>query len=190
MTILTVSWISLSLHKAFMPIHIIIDGYNLIRQSRSFSDIDHRDLQKGREALLESLADYRRIRKHRMTVVFDGSGAPFYSTVTDRFRGIEIKYSRRGESADTVIKKMADRLKEKALIVSSDRDIVDHAVSRGAATIRSREFETIMVNTPHQLSGHDSRPPEDGWVPTTKKKGPHRRLSKSARRSRLKIQKL
>jgi len=173
-----------------MPIHIVIDGYNLIRQSRSFSDIDHRDLQKGREALLDSLVDYRRFRKHRMTVVFDGSGAPFFSTVTDRYRGIEIKYSRRGESADMVIKKIANRLKEKAMIVSSDRDIVDHADSQGSATISSQEFEKIMVHTARQINGPEPIPKEDGWVPTTKKKGPRRRLPKSAWRSRLKIRKL
>lgn len=190
MTILTASLAFLSLHEAFMPIHIIIDGYNLIRQSRSFSDIDSLDLQRGREALLDSLVSYRKVRKHRITVVFDGSGAPSFSTFTDRYKGIEIKYSRRGESADTVIKKMSDRLKEKALIVSSDRDIVDHAVSEGSAAISSREFETIMVNRSHHINGQDPFHDENGWAPTTKKKGPRRRLSKSARRSRVKIQKL
>jgi len=31
---------------------------------------------------------------------------------------------------------------------------------------------------------------ESGWIPTTKKKGPSRRLSKKDRKSRIKIQKL
>ena len=190
MMTLTVSSASLSLHEVFMSIHIIIDGYNLIRQSRSLSDVDQINIQRGREALLERLSDYGKVRKHRMTVVFDGSGAPSFTTHTDRFRGIEIRFSRRGESADTVIKKMSNRIKEKALVVSSDRDIIDHAVLQGSATISSPEFEKIIANTSTNIDGHDETNGENGWIPTTKKKGPRRRLSKNARRSRLKIQKL
>jgi predicted RNA-binding protein with PIN domain len=190
MMTLTASLAFLNLHDAFMSIHIIIDGYNLIRQSRSLSDFDQLNIQRGREALLESLDDYRRVRKHQMTVVFDGAGAPSFSTPTDQFRGIEIKFSRSGESADTVIKKMSDRLKEKALVVSSDRDIIDHVVLQGAATISSQYFYKIIGNASHNINDRDAIEDEKGWIPTTKKKGPKRRLSKSARRSRLKIQKL
>jgi predicted RNA-binding protein with PIN domain len=173
-----------------MPIHIVIDGYNLIRQSRSLSGVDQIDLQQGREALLERLSNYRRIRRHRMTVVFDGSGAPSFSTPTDRFNGIDIRFSRQGESADAVIKRMASRLKEKALVVSSDRDIIDHAVLQGSATISSREFEKKVVHTSENIGGYAQIEKETGWAPTTKKKGPRRRLSKNARRSRIKIEKL
>jgi len=173
-----------------MPIHIIIDGYNLIRQSSLFSDIDRLNLQRGREMLLEYLADYRQRRHHRVTVVFDGAGAPSFSPPKDRFRGVDIRFSRSGETADAVIKKMTSRLKEKALVVSSDREIIDHAVLKGAATIRSPEFEKIVLS----ITGEGDRSNETGedssWTPTTKKKGPRRRLPRNARRSRLKILKL
>ncbi len=172
-----------------MSIHIIIDGYNLMRQSRSLSVADPPDIQRGREALLKRLDHYRRIRAHQITVVFDGSGAPSFSTSTDLFRGIEITFSKRGESADTVIKKMSDRLKEKALVVSSDREIMDHAVLQGAAAISSPEFDRILS---HASENNDMNEMENdtSWALTTKKKGPRRRLSKTERRSRLKIQKL
>ena len=190
MKTLTASSASLSLHEAFMPIHIVIDGYNLIRQSRLLSEVDQIDIQRGREVLLERLSDYREIRKHRITVVFDGFGAPFFSTPADRFKGIDIRFSRRGESADAVIKRMTSRLKEKALVVSSDRDITDHAVLQGAATISSREFEKKIANTSANLDEYTETEMEISWAPTTKKKGPRRRLSKRARRSRIKIEKL
>ncbi len=38
-----------------MPIHIIIDGYNLIRQSSALSVLDNQDIQLGREALIDQL---------------------------------------------------------------------------------------------------------------------------------------
>ena len=52
--------------------HIIVDGYNLIRQSDTFRQSERKSLEEGRNALLRSLAGYRKLRGHRITVVFDG----------------------------------------------------------------------------------------------------------------------
>ena len=58
-----------------MPIHIIIDGYNLIRRSKKLSAFDVQDIQLGREALIDMLATYKKIKAHRITVVFDAGGS-------------------------------------------------------------------------------------------------------------------
>jgi uncharacterized protein len=173
-----------------MSIHIVIDGYNLIRCSSSLSTLDQQDIQLGREALVHTLAAYKKIKRHMITVVFDGTRAPPFSQNKDRVKGINIKFSRSGETADTVIKKIAAREKEKVLVVSSDLDIVNFSASQGAAIISSLEFEeklTLAVNMDTKEIEEQAR---DGWVPTTKKKGPSRRLSKRKRRNRVKIKKL
>ena len=85
-----------------MSIHIVIDGYNLIRQSRSFSDLDRQDLQMGREALVDALAAYKRVKPYAITVVFDGGDASGGMPRRDRLKGIELRYSNPGELADTV----------------------------------------------------------------------------------------
>jgi len=173
-----------------VPIHIIIDGYNLIRQSNSLSRFDHQDIQLGRESLLNELAVYRQIKRHRITVVFDGANAPPLSPNKERIKGIKVKFSRSGESADAVIKRMAAHEREKALIVSSDLEVVNFAASKGAATISSRLFEEKLKMAAYtSLKGIESED-ENGWTPKTKKKGPSRRLSKKKRRDRIKIKKL
>ncbi|MCD4762468.1 MAG: NYN domain-containing protein, partial [Desulfobacterales bacterium] len=48
-----------------MSLHIIIDGYNLIRQSTTLSDLDGQDIQLGREALLNMLVAYKKIKHHK-----------------------------------------------------------------------------------------------------------------------------
>jgi len=174
-----------------MSLHIIIDGYNIIRQSKQLSTLDRRDIQEGREALQDILVEYRKRRGHRITIVFDGTNAMSPDTQHQRFRGIDILFSRNGETADTVIKRMAAREKERALVVSSDRDIVSFVTSVGSATIGSRTFEDKLFQA---LYGGDNGgmedPPETGWVPTTRKKGPSRRLPKKKRRNRDKVNKL
>jgi predicted RNA-binding protein with PIN domain len=173
-----------------MALHIIIDGYNFIRQSAELSLLDRADLQAGRDSLLDLLAAYKRLKGHRITVVFDGADAPGALVRRDRVKGINIRFSRGGESADAVIKRMAAREKEKALVVSSDRAVVDHCLAQGAAAISSPQFEQRAALA-DALDGDALEDQSDsGWVPTTRKKGPRRRLPRKKRRSRMRIKKL
>ncbi len=174
-----------------MSLHIIVDGYNVIRQSKQLRILDLRDIQEGREALQDILAEYRKSKGHRITLVFDGTNAVSPGSQRQRFRGIEILFSRNGETADTVIKRMAARERERALVVSSDRDIISFVASVGSATIGSRTFENKILQALYSCEGdgmEDS--PDTGWVPTTRKKGPSRRLPKKKRRNRDKTNKL
>jgi predicted RNA-binding protein with PIN domain len=173
-----------------MSIHIIIDGYNLIRQSSTLSALDQQDIMLGRDALIDMLAAYRKMKPHRITVVFDGSNSPLFSPQRNRQRGISMRFSRSGESADDVIKRMAGREREKALVVSSDREVAAFAASCGAATISARAFEAKIEMAAHPDSSISGEKDYAGWTPTTKKRGPARRLPKKQRRNRMKIKKL
>jgi predicted RNA-binding protein with PIN domain len=173
-----------------MSIHIIIDGYNLIRQSTTLSALDQQDIMLGREALVDKLAAYRQIKPHRITVVFDGRDGPLFSLQPNRKKGISMRFSRRGESADDVIKRMAYSEREKALVVSSDREIADSAASCGAATISARQFEARIAMAANPDNPVSEVEDSSGWIPTTKKKGPSRKLPKRQRRNRMKIKKL
>ena len=173
-----------------MAIHIIVDGYNLIRQSETLRLLDQQDLQSGRDALVDRLAAYKRIKSHKITVIFDGTQAPLLSTPRDRIQGISVEFSRNGESADTLIKRLARREREKALVVSSDREIVNTAAASGAATISSDEFEIKMALATSMSGVEIDEGDQHGWMPTTKKKGPRKRLPKKRRKNRNKISKL
>ena len=173
-----------------MSIHIIIDGYNLIRQSGFLSVFDRRDIQDGREALIDMLTAYKKIKGHQVTVVFDGADAPGFSQTRDLIKGIRVRFSRSGESADDAIKKMASKEREKALIVSSDLDVVDFAALKGCATISSPMFEEKIAMAAYMDSKGIDQEDQSGWIPSTKKKGTSKRMSKKKRRSRVKIQKL
>ncbi len=178
--------------KLLMSVHIVIDGYNLIRQSPTLSVIDCRSLEEGRDALLECLASYKKVKRHSMTVVFDGTGADTHMGQRTRWKGIRILFSRPGELADSVIKKIVARERERAVVVTSDREIADFASKYGAATIGSLEFENKVNMATHlDMNETDFAETEgEGWTPTTKKRGPSRRRSKRDRKRRIKTRKL
>ncbi len=173
-----------------MPIHIIIDGYNLIRQSSTLSVLDDQDIQLGREALIDQLAAYKRLKRHRISVVFDGQNAPTISTRRDRVKGIDIIFSSMGELADTVIKRMVSGEKERALVITSDRDIQSYASAHGANVVNSPAFEEKLTMAGYMMLKGEEENGSEGWIPTTQKKGPRRRLSKKARKNRARINKL
>ena len=175
-----------------MALHIIIDGYNLIRQSSTLSLIDQEDLQLGREALIDMLAAYKKIKAHKITVVFDAAYSDAVSQQTENIKGIRVVFSRQGELADTVIKRMAEKERERALVVSSDHEILNTVESSGASTISSVAFEyRISMASYMTQKGMQSLEEEDaGWQPTTKKKGPRRKKSKRERKQKVKIRKL
>ncbi|MBM4287326.1 MAG: NYN domain-containing protein [Deltaproteobacteria bacterium] len=172
-----------------MAVHLIIDGYNLIRQSPELLAQEAQDLAWGREALLEKLAAYRRLKPHPITVVFDGWEGGEFMGNRDRFQGILILYSRRGEKADAVIKRLAEQERERALIVTSDREIADYALRQGAAVLCAAEF---ILRLEFAESGDLSEESDEMEDPgsRTRKKGPAHRASKKIRRRRQRLKKI
>jgi len=174
--------------------HIIVDGYNLIRQSDTFRHSERKSLEEGRNALIRSLANYRKLRGHRITVVFDGweGGSP--REERDLASGVEIIYSRLGEKADEVIKRLLGKGDGEILVVTSDREIAVFATRRGKTAIASAEFDALLQRSAAgpsiaEVPGNGD-PDEDDDRTGMKRKGPSRRLSKQKRAALARFKKL
>ena len=176
--------------------HIIIDGYNLIRQSAALRRYERFSLEEGRKALIRFTALYKRRKGHKMTVVFDGwEGGPAEEE-RDRQEGIDIVYSRRGEKADDVIKRMVQHRGEECVVVSSDRDIADFVSRRGGTAVSSQDFEALIDKVKDRMSDTQPRSDEgydkdeDDVREGVKRKGPSRRLSRKKKAAIVKLRKL
>ena len=174
--------------------HILIDGYNLIRQSPNLRRFERQSLEAGRKALIEWLSLYRRRKRHRITVVFDGwaGGSPLQER--DSVSGIGLIYSPLGVKADEIIKEISAATDEEILVVSSDREITSFAERHGKTALPSQEFETyinrLMVK-PDDYGKPDKQAGDEYYTRrSTAKKGPSRRLSRSRKRTEAIIRKL
>ena len=173
-----------------MALNLIIDGYNLIRQSPYLQAIEARELEAGREALLSSLAAYRQSRPgHKITVVFDGWDKGGWKESRDRQGGITIIYSGRGEKADEVIKRLLEKERNRAVVVSSDRELQDYADRVGAAWITAPQFEASHLRAGAGRSPEDE-PAEEESPPRPSKKGPAHRAPKRQRQRQQRLKKL
>lgn len=178
------------------PMHIYIDGYNMIRQSIRLRRFERHSLEAGRTALIDWLAQYRTRKNHRITVVFDGWVSGGAREERDYSGGIGMIYSPKGVKADDVLKRIIASSDEEILVVSSDREIVSYAVRRSKAAMPSPEFESIVdrqLATPEadMAFGKEKEDDDDNDSGRFRhKKGPARRLSRAEKQARARIRKL
>jgi predicted RNA-binding protein with PIN domain len=173
-----------------MPLRIIIDGYNFIRQSPDLRRHDYEELARGREKLMAMLCPYRALKGCPMTVVFDGWETGDLTEHRSREKGIDIIYSRRGEKADEVIKRMVSQSREALIVVTSDSEIAHFCRGRRCEVIPSPLFEEKVAFARYAdqkgaLENDEPPPPR-----STRKKGPAKKLPKSKRRQLESLKKL
>ena len=162
---------------------ILLDGYNFIKQSPDLRKLEEVELQKAREGLIERLARYKRVKGHPITVVFDGWQEGRAAGHRERPRGIEVIFSRVGEKADEVLKRMAAEKKGGVLVVTSDREVASFAEKKGAGVISASDFADKMEMARfYDLKGGAEEGASLDRPVAPDKRGPSHRLSKSRRR--------
>jgi len=107
---------------------LLVDGYNVIRSSSLYRDIEVDDFSGGeglnpaREALIADVATIAQ-NTYAATVVFDGGGNVESTGEPHEVAGIEVIYSPAGVSADSVIETLATRARDRGdevYVVTSD----------------------------------------------------------------------
>jgi predicted RNA-binding protein with PIN domain len=166
---------------------IVIDGYNLIRRSPRLCPIDRRDMEEGREALLTTLAAYRRLKGHRITVVFDGWERGGLREQVSLTAGLQVVFSRRGERADQAILRFVEQAPSGAVAVTSDRALADEVARTGALVLSAEEFHERLDRALREGDeGEFQKEEDDESVSESpgprRPKGPARRPSKQAKR--------
>ena len=150
--------------------------------------IYHKDLETQREKLVNLLIDYRKKRGHDITVVFDGwktGGAEENHSVTG---GIRVIYSRIGEKADAVIKRLISDIRKEWIVVTSDRDIVSYAWASGSIPLSSPDFLRAIEKEPSCFAEEECDDSQEYVEP--QRKGNPRRLSKKEKAVRRALIKL
>lgn len=119
----------------------IIDGYNFIRQSRRFAEIEAREHAKGEMLAIEYLAKFSKVTEQGLVVVFDNYSSLNQVPKEEQIAGIKILRSRGGYTADEEIIELAEQYGEGCIVISSDRAILEASIRSKASILTSGEFE-------------------------------------------------
>ena len=167
--------------------YLIIDGYNLLHADRTLVSLSPIELQRERDHLVDQLSAYRGLRQTEITVVFDGWQGGWSTEKRERKKGIDLVFSKLGEKADEVIKRLAREKGAGATVVTSDREISRSAERMAIAVIPSDQFREKIENALTKgEKGFEDEEERNG----EKRKGPSRMLSKKEKRMRSALKKL
>ena len=168
--------------------HLIIDGYNLLHVTRSLTQLSSIELQRERDQLIHQLSAYRQLKPCEIAIVFDGWQGGWNTERKEWQKGIELIFSKLGEKADEVIKRLVKEKGSGAIVITSDREIANYAERMAAAVIPSDQFREKMERSVLKIAKdfEEEKEGEEGF----KRKGPSRRLSKKEKRTRAALKKL
>ncbi len=105
--------------------------------------------------MIRLLSEYRKMKGHDITVVFDGWKSGGSREEALKTGGITVIYSRLGENADYVIKRIISRDKREWIVITSDRDIAAFAWANGSIPVPSERFRTVMEEWPSFEGGYE-----------------------------------
>ncbi|MBN9388561.1 MAG: NYN domain-containing protein [Chloroflexi bacterium] len=165
-----------------MAWHFIIDGYNLMKTDPELAMFMRNGLEYAREGVIKRVDNARGLKNARsITIVFDGhQGGQAVETRQRRGR-LVIVYSKLGETADEVIKRLVlTYTKEQEVkVISRDWELKDAAREAGQSSGNIKRKQSL-----HQARQQAAAKDEDGggWNNSTKKRGPAKRPSKNSRK--------
>lgn len=120
--------------------HIIIDGYNVLKQVIHQNTIS----ESQRRGFINVLGKYAHKKNHTITVVFDGGPTTWPSHEKDH--GVIVTYVGTKQSADDYIKTMIANKRHGILIVSSDNEIKHAAAHQGLVSVDGIEFYKMVMS--------------------------------------------
>lgn len=133
---------------------IVIDGYNVLKLVHSTTHIH----ESARTQFLKQLAAYGKRKGHSIVLVFDGG--PYDMSTAERHGQATVVYAGYRETADDYIKRYLDEHRNRELLlVTHDRDLVNHALRYDIPTIDVWPFyERVLKKEPsHAQTGHFRR---------------------------------
>jgi predicted RNA-binding protein with PIN domain len=112
--------------------HLIVDGYNVTK--RGFGEVS---LEQQRSRLVNGLGGIAAQTGAEVTVVFDG--AERVVGLPPAPRGVRVLFSRKGETADELIRRLvrAEPAGRPLVVISSDREVADGVRRHGAYPLGS-----------------------------------------------------
>jgi len=121
---------------------LIVDGYNIIHAWPEFEKLKDSNLEHARVKLVSILANYAPLSGQNVVVVFDAHQVKNADERTEVIDGVEVVYTRQGETADSLIERLAGTLSEKGRVhvATSDWDEQRIIFGRGAYRLTPGEL--------------------------------------------------
>lgn len=123
--------------------YLFVDGYNIINNWEELRSISLEDLESSRNKLADIMAEYKVCTGIEVIIVFDAHMVKGGCGKVQKYKGIEIVYTREHETADSYIEKTLDRIGRVKRVRVATSDWIEQQVvlGRGGTRISARELK-------------------------------------------------
>src|SRR3954454_23309031 len=124
--------------------YLIVDGHSVIFAWPELRKLHGRRTSLAREALAKRLRDYQDWTGTRVAVVFDGKGTSV--SVSSDPGDIQVFYSRAGQTADSIIERLASKYGQKFKLLIATSDVLEQetAAACGAECISAEALRWLL----------------------------------------------
>ena len=110
--------------------YLIVDGHSVIFSWPELRTLHQRRQSLARDALIKKLRQYQDWTGTRVAVVFDGKGSAV--DVTSHPEEIQIFYSREGQTADSIVERLASKYAAKYTLLVATDDVLEQETASAA----------------------------------------------------------
>ncbi|MEO8440283.1 MAG: NYN domain-containing protein [Spartobacteria bacterium] len=126
------------------PQYLLVDGHSIIFAWPDLRSLHQRRTSLARDALISQLRDFQDWTGIRVVLVFDGRGS---SVSHDAAPGeIQVFYSRVGQTADSIIERLASKYAERFHLIVATGDYLEQetASASGAETLSPEGLRELL----------------------------------------------
>jgi predicted RNA-binding protein with PIN domain len=129
--------------------YLIVDGHSVIFAWPELRALHARRTALARDELVKRLRDYQDWTGVRVVVVFDGTGSAIDATAAPH--EVQVFYSRKGQTADSVIERLAGKYARRfRLLVVTDDYLEQQTAAACGADCVSAEALRGLLDEPRQ----------------------------------------
>ncbi|MDD3840718.1 MAG: NYN domain-containing protein [Clostridia bacterium] len=133
-----------------MKEYLLVDGYNIINAWTELKQIkDNNNIEDARQKLIDILSSYQGFKGNFIIIVFDGHMVQGNIENHILYSGLEVVFTKEGETADRYIERYTYSKKMDDLIIkvaTSDRIEQNIVMANGALRMSARElYKEVML---------------------------------------------
>ena len=140
---------------------LVVDGYNIIFAWDELKKLAQVSLDDARQALIHLLSNYRGIKECKLILVFDAYKVKGGGGTSQRIGGIDVVYTKEGETADAYIEKLSYDLgrSHRMKVATSDNLervlVLGHGAQRLSSVELKWEVEQVHLQIREFLKSQD-----------------------------------
>lgn len=133
---------------------LIVDGYNFLHNWPELTRLKEASFDHARDKLITELINFQAYWGGRVIIVFDAHKVSGATEKREKIGGVEVIYSREGETADAVIERLVGDITEAGQVYVATSDWAEQRMilGKGALRLPARELKVYLEQAREEMA--------------------------------------